>query len=257
MRILALGDVVSDYGCSFIRSKLPGIKRFFDIDLCVLNGENSAPGNGITPESADYLISSGIDVITTGNHCFRRKEIYSYMDDHDFILRPCNYPDSSPGRGVVVYDMGRVQVGIINLMGTMFMEPLENPFFSVEKALKTIDGCKIIIVDFHAEATSEKVAMAHYLDGRVSAVFGTHTHVQTADERILENGTGFITDLGMCGVVNSVIGVKASLAIEKFTKQMPVRFDSENKGIRMINGCVFDINEHSGKCEKTERINIS
>lgn len=257
MNILVLGDVVSDIGCRFLRKKLPAFKKLKGIDFCIVNGENSAAGNGITPFSAQELFTSGADFITTGNHVFRRKEIYDLLDESEFIIRPYNFPSSNPGRGVSVVDMGRASVAVINLMGTMLMESLENPFFAADRALKEIEGkTNIIIVDFHAEATSEKQALAYYLDGRISALFGTHTHVLTNDERILPGGTGYITDAGMCGVENSVLGVKKELIIEKFMTNMPVRFDAAG-GECMINGCIFTVDEKSGKCTAVESVRIS
>ncbi len=257
MNILVLGDVVSDIGCRFLRKKLPAFKKLKAIDFCIVNGENSAAGNGITPLSAQELFTSGADFITTGNHIFRRKEVYDLLDESEFIIRPYNFPSSNPGRGVAVVDMGRASVAVINLMGTMLMESLENPFYAADRALKEIEGkTNIILVDFHAEATSEKQALAYYLDGRISALFGTHTHVLTNDERILPGGTGYITDAGMCGVENSVLGVKKELIIEKFMTNMPVRFDAAN-GECMINGCIFTVDEKSGKCTAVESVRIS
>ncbi len=257
MNILVLGDVVSDIGCEFLRKKLPNFKKLKAIDFCIANGENSAAGNGITPTSAQELFTSGVDFITTGNHVFRRKEVYDLLDESEFIIRPYNFPEANPGKGFAVVDMGRTSLAVINLMGTMFMESLENPFHAADKALKEIAGkANIILVDFHAETTSEKQALAYYLDGRVSALFGTHTHVLTNDERVLPEGTGYITDVGMCGVVNSVLGVKKELIIEKFMTNMPVRFDAA-KGECMINGCIFTVDEKSGKCLGVESVRIS
>lgn len=254
MNILVLGDVVSDSGCEFIRKKLPAFKKLKGIDFTIANGENSSAGNGITPFSAEHLFTSGVDFITTGNHVYRRKEIYDFLDDNEYIIRPYNYAASNPGRGAALIDTGMHTVGIINLMGTMFMESLENPFYAAERALKELEGkTKIILVDFHAEATSEKQALAYYLDGRVSALFGTHTHVLTNDDRILSGGTGYITDIGMCGVIDSVLGVEKSIVIDKFRNNMPVRFDNA-KGKCMINGCIFSIDEKTGKCLSTEPV---
>lgn len=254
MNILVLGDVVSQCGCEKIRAAVPGFKRLKNIDLCIANGENSAKGNGITPQSADFLFSSGVDFITTGNHAFRRAEMYDYFDESDFIIRPYNYPSSAPGRGVGIIDMGRIQVGVLNLSGTMFMESLENPFYAADKALEELKDCRIRLVDFHAETTSEKLAMGYYLDGKVSAVFGTHTHVQTSDERILEKKTGYITDLGMCGPQESVLGVKKEIVIRKFRTNMPVHFETQEDLPCEINGCIFCIDEKSGNCIDIERV---
>ena len=256
MNILVLGDVVSDIGCAFLRKKLPALKKLKAIDFCIANGENSAAGNGITPLSAQQLFTSGVDFITTGNHVFRRKEVYELLDESGFIIRPANFPEANPGKGYAVVDLGRTSVAVINLMGTMFMENLESPFRTADKLLGEIKGkTDIILVDFHAEATSEKQALAYYLDGRVSALFGTHTHVLTADDRVLPGGTGYITDIGMCGVENSVLGVKKEVVIEKFMTNMPVRFDAAS-GECMLNGCIFTVDEKNGRCTATETVRI-
>ena len=256
MNILVLGDVVNSEGCCFLKKKLPTFKKLKEIDFCIANGENSADGNGITPESAEQLFSSGVDFITTGNHIYRRKEIFDFLDINEFITRPCNYHKSNPGVGSKVVDCGFYSIGIINVMGTMYMECLENPFHAVETEIEKLKGkTNIILVDFHAEATSEKKAMGYFLDGKVSAVFGTHTHVLTADNTVLKNGTGYITDIGMCGVKESVLGVNKDIIIDKFRFNMPKRFDKA-QGSSMINGCVFTIDKTSGKCTGTELVNF-
>lgn len=252
MNILVLGDVVSDSGCDFLMKRLPSLKKLKGIDLCVANGENSAVGNGIHPSSANSLFDSGVDVITTGNHVFRRKEVYPFLDECDRIVRPANYPSSNPGKGVCSVDMGRCGVCVINLAGNYGLDVADNAFQCVDSILKDVKE-KVIIVDFHAEATSEKRAMGFFLDGRVSAVFGTHTHVQTSDEQILPDGTGYITDVGMCGVADSVLGVKKEIIVKKMLDNMPARFDAAD-GECMINGCVFEIDEKSGKCLSVERL---
>lgn len=254
MNILAIGDVVGSIGCRFLREHLPQLKKYKGIDLVIANGENSADGNGITPSSSEYLFSSGIDVITAGNHTFRRRECYELFDSEDCLLRPANFPAGTPGKGICIVDMGRVQVGVINLMGVVYMENLDCPFATVDALLKK-ELPPITLVDFHAEASGEKGAMGYYLDGRVSAVFGTHTHVQTADECILPNGTGFITDLGMTGPIQSVLGVKPELVIQKQKTKLPVRFDLADGNCHM--DCVlFEINEKNGKTISVERIKI-
>lgn len=256
MVILALGDIVSQCGCEFVRKKLPALKKLKGVDLCIANGENSAKGNGITPQSAEFLFSSGVDFITTGNHAFRRSEVYGFLEENEAVIRPFNFPAGAPGNGVGIIDMGRTRVAVVNLMGTMFMESLENPFWAVEKALKQTEGCKIILVDFHAETTSEKLSMGYFLDGKVSAVFGTHTHVQTSDERILPGGTGYITDLGMCGALNTVLGVNKDIVINKFRTNMPARFDTDETEECELCGCIFEIDEKSGKCLDVQRIRL-
>lgn len=254
MNILVLGDVVSGIGCDFLRKKLPSFKRLKAIDFCIANGENSATGNGITPDSAEHLFTSGVDFITTGNHVFRRKEVYSYLDENEFVIRPYNLDSSVPGKGFALIDTGRYSVAVINLMGNMYSDCCENAFRAADRVLSEIAGrTNIILVDFHAEATSEKKAMGFYLDGRASAVFGTHTHVLTADERVLPGGTGYITDIGMCGVKDSVLGVDKDIIIEKFLTGMPARFDSA-EGSCMINGCIFSIDEKTGRCLSVERV---
>lgn len=253
MNILAIGDVVGSVGCKFLRKHLPSLKKIKRIDMVIANGENSADGNGITPTSAQFLFDSGVDVITAGNHTFRRRECYDFFDECEALLRPANYPKSAPGRGACIFDMGRIRVGVVNLMGVVYMEPLDCPFETVDKLLPNLP--KITLVDFHAEATGEKGAMAHYLDGRVSAVFGTHTHVQTSDEQILPGGTGFISDLGMVGPIHSILGVKPELIIQKMKGKLPVRFENAAGDCHM--DCVlFTIDEKTGKTTAVERLRI-
>ena len=255
MKILAIGDVVGTIGCKFLRSKLPSLKKSEKIDLVIANGENSADGNGITPSSAEYLYSSGVDIITGGNHSFRRRECYPFYEDSPFLLRPANYPEeTTPGNGCCIYDMGRFQVGVINLMGCMFLDSLKDPFRTADELVKKLDT-RITIVDFHAEATAGKRALGFYLDSRVSAVFGTHTHVQTSDEQILEGGTGYITDVGMTGTINSVLGVKPELAVSKFRDKLPVRFDLAG-GECCMDCIIFDVDEKSGKTVGVKRLKI-
>lgn len=255
MRVFAIGDVVGKTGVAFVRAVLPAYRRTEGVDFCVINGENAAAGNGITPELCEELFLSGADVITTGNHVFRRRELYDYLDDNKFVLRPANYPDSTPGKGYCIVDKGRVRVGVVNLLGTTYMEPLESPFSAVLPALEELSSCRIVLVDLHAEATSEKRAFGFFLDGKVSAVFGTHTHVQTADEQVLPKGTGYITDLGMTGAEQSVLGVKPEIIIERFQTHMPARFDFA-EGDPCLCGCLFDVDEATGTCLRAERVCI-
>ncbi len=255
MKILALGDVVGNGGCEIIRKLLPEIKRKENIDFCIANGENSAVGNGILPFSADHLFTSGVDFITGGNHTFRRSEIYSYLDENDRIIRPFNIHPSSPGSGIGIADMGRYKIGIINLSGKSFMSGSENPFDALDKAIEKLSDCKIKIVDFHAEATGEKKALGFYADGRVSVLFGTHTHVQTSDAQILPKGTGYITDLGMCGPQQSVLGVEPEIIIRALKTGLPERFkNSENPCT--VEGCIFEVDEKSGKAISVKNIII-
>ncbi len=256
MNILVLGDVVGDIGCSFLRKKLPPLKKLKAIDFTIANGENSADGNGITPYSAEALFASGVDFITTGNHVFRRNEIYDFLDESEFIIRPFNYSSNCPGKGYSVIDAGYFSVGVLNLAGSMYLDKCACPFEKADEAIAELKKkTNVILVDFHAEATSEKKALGFYLNGRVSAFFGTHTHVQTNDLAILEGGTGYITDLGMCGVVDSVLGVDKNIIINKFKSGLPARFNGA-KGDCMINGCIFKIDEKSGKCTEAELISL-
>ncbi len=256
MKVLCIGDVVGNIGCNFLRKTLPNFKKLKGVDFVICNGENSADGNGVIPSSAEHLFTSGVDVITLGNHAFQRREIYNFLDDELAIIRPCNYPSpSTPGRGWCTIDMGRTSVSVINLMGQQFIDAsVDNPYYAVDEILKKIDS-KIVIVDMHAETTSEKKAMGYYLDGKVSAFFGTHTHVQTADECVLSNGTGYITDVGMTGPTESVLGVKKEIIINRFKTKLPQRFDYAD-GECMLNCVLFDIDEKSGKTISVERYDI-
>ena len=254
MNILTIGDVVGSVGCRFLRAHLPALKKLKGVDLVICNGENSADGNGITPASAEYLFQSGVDVITTGNHAFRRREMYAVFDSCETLLRPANFPDGAPGRGFLIYDMGRVQVGVVNLMGVVYMEPLDNPFDTADRILAA--GLpKITVVDLHAEATGEKKSIACHLDGRVSAVVGTHTHVQTADEQILPNGTSYLSDLGMTGPIHSVLGVKPELTIEKMRRHLPVRFELGTDPCEM-DCALICVDDKTGRSLSIERIQI-
>lgn len=252
--LLFVGDVVGQSGCDFLQDKLRQVKKLYDIDITVVNGENSAQGNGISPKSANAVLMAGADVITTGNHAFRRKESAEVFDS-EYIVRPANYPDGgAPGKGVYVLDMGSYSVAVINLMGTVYMDPLDNPFTVIDKILPSIETPNIF-VDFHAEATSEKKAMGHYLTGRVTGVFGTHTHVQTADEAILGGHTAYITDAGMTGPELSCLGVDVAPVVQRFRFRTPVRFTEAEGDCFMCAVCVqFD--EKSGKSYKIERLII-
>lgn len=256
VRVLAVGDVVSAVGCEKLRELLPSLKKEKNIDVCIVNGENAAVGNGMTAFSCEHIFASGADVITGGNHTFKRREFYETLENSYSIVRPINYSEDCPGRGYTIVDKGFVRIGVVNVLGTVYMENLKNPFDCMDEAIKKLrDEVNIIIVDLHAEATAEKKALGFYLDGRVSAVYGTHTHVQTADEQILPNGTGYITDVGMTGPSLSVIGVKPELAIEKMRTNMPVRFENPNDNA-LLQGIIFEIDRSSGKTVSVERISI-
>ncbi len=254
MVIFAVGDIVSDSGCEFLQKKLPAFKRLKGIDFTIVNGENSAVGNGITPCSAQMIFDAGADFITTGNHVFKRREIYTFLDENPRIIRPANFHPQSPGRGYEIIDLGYTRICIINLSGRVYMDMCGNPFETADEILSKVD-CKIKIVDFHAEATAEKGALARYLDGRVSAVFGTHTHIQTNDAAILPCGTGFITDIGMTGPADSVLGVKPELSIHYMKTGMPTRFDAAGGRCKMC-GCIFEIDNKTGVCTCAEPVTV-
>ncbi len=257
MKILCVGDVCGHIGCSFAMQKLPELKRKYNVNVCIVNGENSADGNGITPQSADMLYAAGADVITGGNHSLRRKEIFSKMESDPFLLCPHNMSGEFAGRGYCEVDLGNTRLAVINLSGRVYLNDYTNPFTIADELIKraNTNGINVIIVDFHAEATAEKKALAYYLDGRVSAVFGTHTHVATADEQILPQKTAYITDIGMTGPVNSVLGVKKELSIAKIKDGLPVKFELENGNCR-LDGCIIEIDYKNGKAINIERISV-
>lgn len=248
-----MGDVVSPFGCDYLMKTLPKLKRDYSADLTIVNAENSAAGNGVTSKSAQSVFDAGADVITLGNHSLRRPEIYDYLEHEKYIIRPANYHSSAPGRGMVVVDKGYLKAAVINLQGATYSEPIRNPFECAKQEILMAReaGASIIIIDFHAEATSEKRALGFYLDGEVSVVFGTHTHVQTSDNQILPNGTGYITDLGMTGPRDSVLGVAPKCVIEKLCTGLPVKFKNED-GPCVVEGCFFETDNKTGKTVYTE-----
>ncbi|MCK4859163.1 MAG: TIGR00282 family metallophosphoesterase [Candidatus Omnitrophica bacterium] len=255
MKILAIGDIVGKPGREAVKSLLPKLKQKHSLDLVIANGENVAGGSGITPKLAEELFNAGIDIITSGDHIWKRKEVISFLETEKRLLRPANYPQQAPGGGSIVIEKNGIKVGVINLAGRIFMEGIRCPFKVAQEEIKSIkENTKIIIVDFHAEATSEKVALGWYLDGRVSAVLGTHTHIQTADEKILPQGTAYITDLGMTGPYNSVIGRKKEEVLQRFVVQVPTRFEVADGDVHLC-GVVLEIDEQSGKTISIVRVN--
>ncbi len=246
VNILAVGDVAGRSGLDILSRRLRSIIRLENIHFTVVNGENAA-GIGIAPVQAREILSAGADVITLGNHTWAKQDICETLDDSPYILRPANFAPQTPGRGAGVYETSFGGVTVINLIGRCNMDfGPDNPFFEADRLLKSCET-KIVLVDLHAEATSEKLAMGNYLDGRVSAVWGTHTHVQTSDACVLPKGTGYITDLGMTGPVNSVIGVKAEISISMFLGNPPRRFEAAD-GDAKLECAVFEIDENTGKC---------
>lgn len=257
INILVIGDIVGEPGRQILKKKLPELIRTKEIAFCVGNAENAAGGAGITPDVAEELLASQIDVLTSGDHIWKHKEIVPYLDRYQRVLRPANYPAEAPGKGFGVYETNHgFAIGVINLLGRTFMPPTNCPFHTVDQILQSIsDQTKIILVDLHAEATSEKVAMGWYLDGRVSLVFGTHTHIQTADERILPKGTAYITDIGMTGPYESVLGRKTERVLSAFTTGMPAHFDVAKKDVR-ISGLLVSLDTTTGRAFAIERVMI-
>ncbi len=252
MKIIFIGDVVGKCGCEILHCRLHKLKQMHNADFVVVNGENSAVGNGISKESARLIFSSGADIITTGNHAFHKSETADLLHENGNILRPANFPDGAPGSGLCIVDFGRTQIAVINLMGTLLMEALDNPFHTVDRLLKNLNTPNIF-VDFHAEATSEKKAMGFYLAKKVTAVFGTHTHVQTADESIIDNHTAYITDVGMTGAEDSVIGFDKACALTRIKEHFPVRF-KESDSSPFLCGAVVEFDEKCGKAISIQRI---
>ena len=256
MKILAIGDIVGENGLNKLKEILPNLKQMEKIDFVIANGENVASGMGITEKLFRQMIYAGVDVVTLGNHTWAKKDIFNFIDDEK-ILRPANYPKNIQGKGYNIYNYKNKKIAVINLIGRTNMGILsENPFLEVDKILEQIKNkTNIIIVDFHAEATAEKIALAHYLDGRVNIIFGTHTHVQTADEIILPNGTAYITDIGMTGPSDSVIGMDKKASIKRFVTTLPEKYKIADGECR-FNSCLFFINDDNCRTEKITRINM-
>ena len=253
--VLAVGDVVGGPGMERIRRSLRYLKQKTNVDFVVVNGENAAVV-GITPQQAEDIFDAGADVITLGNHSFAKREIVDYLDDTDRILRPANYAPQAPGKGWAVYDTAAGPLAVVSLQGRVSMDYTpDNPFLEVERILKQLDT-KLILVDMHAEATSEKLAMGYMLDGRISALWGTHTHVPTADNRVLPKGTGYVTDLGMTGPKNSVLGIRPDLSIAKFRGDLPERYRWAD-GPTKLEAVLFTLDTDTGLCIKTERVDIA
>ncbi|MGM0507973.1 MAG: TIGR00282 family metallophosphoesterase [Fusobacteriota bacterium] len=254
MKVLIVGDLISKPGRKVLKRYLSKNKSKYD--FIVINGENSAGGFGITENIAESFFNSGVDIITTGNHVWDQKKIYPYLDSTERILRPLNYVDTAPGHGSTVYSKKGKTLGVINLQGRIFMGELESPFLQIEDEIKRLkEETDCIIVDFHAETTSEKMAMGWFLDGKASVVYGTHTHVLTADNRILKKGTGYITDIGMSGGFDGIIGMQKEDIIQKFKDCLPTRFKVCKENIR-LNGIEVEIDEETGKCSSIERLDV-
>lgn len=254
MRLVFIGDICYKPGRKFLTERLRDILNKYEAGFCVVNGENAAGGKGINLVVAKEIFEAGADVITTGNHIWAKKEVFNFIESEKRVLRPLNYHKNNPGRGHIIINKDDVKLAVVNLSGRVYMEHCNCPFEAMEELLPEIKKeTKAVLVDFHAEATSEKAAFAWNFDGRVSAVIGTHTHVQTADERILSFGTGFISDAGMTGPFEGIIGADRETIINKFTTGIPAYF-TQQTGRRQLNGVFMEIDETNGKCTRIERI---
>src|SRR3954468_7963838 len=257
MKILFVGDIVGKPGRNAERELVPRLREQHDLDLCIGNSENPAGGAGITPENAGGLLAAGLDLLTSGNHTFSKREIAPYLErPGSKQLRPANYPEGAPGRGHAILETrSGTRLGVINLEGRVFMKPLECPFRTADRLIQRLraDGVRCILVDMRCEAPSEKNAMGHYLDSRVSAVLGSHTHIQTADERVLRGGTAYITDVGMCGPWDSVIGLRKENAIERFLTQRHASFEMANADVR-LQGAIVEIDDETGRARGIARV---
>jgi hypothetical protein len=253
--ILAVGDVVGSQGLKYLKKTLPRLRREYEAAFTVVNGEN-ASDVGLTPQQAEDMFDAGADVVTLGNHAFRQKSVHNYLDDTPYILRPANYAPQTPGRGFGIFDSKLGPVGVVNLIGRVNMDyGPDNPFLLVDKILPQLQEAKLILVDFHGEATSEKLAMGYMLDGKVTALWGTHTHVPTADAQVLPQGTGYITDLGMTGPKHSVIGIQPKLSIEKFRGGVYNRYQAA-EGPCVLSGAVFTVDTATGLCTKAQGFTV-
>ncbi len=256
MNILMVGDVFGEPGRSALQKLLPRLREEYRVDFTVVNVENAASGFGVTPQMARAFLDQGVDVMTSGNHIWDRKEIVEYITRENLLLRPANFPAGTPGVGHITLKAGPHRVAVLNLMGRVFMHPIDCPFRKADELLPELrKETPIILVDMHAEATSESVAMGWYLDGRVSAVVGTHRHVQTADERVLPKGTAYITDLGMTGPIDSVIGVDTDLILQRFLTQMPIRFEAA-RGPAALHGVIITVDPDTGRASEIRRLRV-
>lgn len=258
MKVVFIGDIVGLIGRDMVFDHIARLRRKYNADVVIANGENAASGRGITKAIFDDLLRAGVDVVTMGNHTWDQKEIYDFIDDTDYLIRPANFSDEAPGKGMTTISKNGVTLSVINLHGRTFLPPHDDPFEKAEKLLEEAHAISpLVFVDFHAEATSEKIAMGWHLDGKASVVVGTHTHVQTADERILPGGTAYLTDAGMTGPYDEILGMKKEDVIYRFKTNLPVRFEVPKKGRGQLNGLYVEIDNQSGKALSVERIMIN
>ncbi len=255
MRLLFIGDIVGKTGRRSLQKYLPELRGKYKFDLIIANGENAAGGAGITEKAFNELRKMGIDVLSGGNHSWDQKDVFNFIDREERLIRPANYPpETTPGNGVVIIEKNDINVAVLNLMGRVFMKPVDCPFRTAEKELVRIkEMADLVIVDFHAEATSEKQAMGWFLDGQVGAVIGTHSHVQTADQRILPGNTAYITDVGMAGLYDSILGVDKDGPLNRFLTQLPCKLEI-SEGRALFNAVIVELNESSGGAESIERV---
>lgn len=258
VKILFIGDVVGSPGRNMLTEYLPKLKEKYRPQITIVNGENAAAGKGITEKIYKQFLNLGIQTITMGNHTWNKREIIDFIDEAPYLIRPANFPDNNPGKGIVYIKSNEYEIAVINLQGRVFLDPHDDPFTKADELISEArKRTNLIFIDFHAEVTSEKQAFGWYVDGRVSAVIGTHTHTQTADERILPNGTAYLTDAGMTGPYDSILGVDKTSVINRFLTNMPTRFEVDKQGRNQLNGCIIDIDVATGKAKRIDRIIIN
>ena len=257
MKILFIGDIYGSLGRQMIQEQLPKIKETYKPHFIIANGENISHGKGINEKYYKFLLEQGVNVVTLGNHTWDNRSIFDFIDEADKLVRPGNFPASNPGKGLTFIKFNSLEVAVISVQGRTFMPMINCPFLAIDELIKEAQKrTNIIFVDFHAEATSEKVALGYYVDGRVSACVGTHTHVPTADERILTKGTAYITDVGMTGPLDGVIGVERENVINKFIEGLPIRFNAVEQGSAQLNAVLIEVNDKTGKASSIKRINL-
>lgn len=258
MRILFIGDVVGSLGRETLTTYLPKLKKKYRPQVTIANGENAAAGRGITEKIYKKFLQDGVDVVTLGNHTWDNKDIFEFIDESKKLIRPANFSEEVPGKGLVFVKVNQLELAVINLQARTFMVPIDDPFSKAEELItEAKERTSLIFVDFHGETTSEKQAMGWFLDGQVSAVVGTHTHVQTNDARILPNGTAYLSDVGMTGPYDGILGMKRGPIIEKFRTALPKRFEVIDEGRSLLSACIIDIDEQTGQATRIEPIQIS
>lgn len=258
MNILFIGDVVGSLGRDMIKEYVPKLKEKYRPHITIINGENAAGGRGITEKIYRGFLEVGAQAVTLGNHTWDNREIFEFINDAKYMVRPANFPDNNPGKGMIFLKMNQIEIAVINLQGRTFMQPSDDPFTIADELVKEArERTPFIFVDFHGEATSEKQAIGWYLDGKVSAVVGTHTHVQTADERILPNGTAYISDVGMTGPYDGILGMEREAVIKRFLTNLPVRFDVPKEGRTQLSAVLIELNDKTGAAKKIQRILIN